>query len=247
MKALVLAAGEGTRLRPHTSDRPKPMVEIAGEPAIAYALTWLRHHGIRDVAINLHHHVDVLRRYVGTGRRFGVQVTYSVEPELLGTAGALRPLQRFFTGEDSFVVLYGDVLTDLELRPVLAGHASSGADATLVLTEVDDPTRAGIVAFDGAHWVTRLEEKPAANAVFSRWANAGVYVCGPKVLEHVAPEGPQDFVRELFPAMLGAGCRLQAFPTEARVVDYGSPERLRLAVEAAEAGAFTFVDAGGMC
>lgn len=232
MKALLLAGGEGTRLRPFTDDRPKAMVEIGGEPAIAHALRWLRQQGVTDVAINLHAHPEVLRRFVGDGARFGLQVTYSFEAEILGTSGALRPLRDYFRGEDAFVVLYGDVLTDLDLGPVRRAHAASGADATIVLTRVDDPTRAGIVAFDGGHRITRFVEKPAANEVFSDWANAGIYCCGPKVLHYIsAPErfAPQDFARDLFPAMLRDGCHLLASPTEALVLDFGSPERLEQA------------------
>ena len=229
MKALLLAAGAGTRLRPLTADRPKPMVEIAGEPAVAHSLRWLKRQSVRDVAINLHHYPQVLRDYVGDGSRFGLRVTYSLEPELLGTAGALRPLRKFFRGEDVFLVLYGDVLTDLELQTVCCRHATTEADATVVVARVEDPTRAGIVAFDRDQRITRFVEKPAAHEVFSEWANAGIYLCGSKVLRYVSPGGRQDFARDLFPAMLADGCRLQASPTSALVIDFGSPERLELA------------------
>ena len=229
MKALLLAGGQGTRLRPLTDDRPKPMVEIGGEPAIAHALRWLRQQGVTDVAINLHAHPEVLRRFVGDGSGFGLRVTYSYESEILGTAGALQPLRDFFQGEDAFVVLYGDVLTDVDLRPVRRAHLASSADATIVLSRVDDPTRAGIVAFDADSRITRFVEKPSASEVFSDWANAGIYVCGPAVLRYVRPHGPQDFARDLFPAMLRDGCHLLASPTEAMVIDFGSRERLELA------------------
>lgn len=229
MKALLLAGGQGTRLRPLTDDRPKPMVEIGGEPAIAHALRWLRQQGVTDVAINLHAHPEVLREFVADGARFDLHVTYSFEPQILGTAGALRPLHDFFRADDAFVVLYGDVLTDLDLSPVRRAHTASGADGTIVLTRVEDPTRAGIVAFDGDHRITRFVEKPAANDVFSDWANAGIYYCGPNVLQYVAVHGAQDFARDLFPAMLRDGCHLLASPTTALVIDFGSPERLELA------------------
>ena len=229
MRALLLAGGAGTRLRPLTDDRPKPMVDIGGEPAIARALRWLHLQGVTQVAINLHAHPEVLRHFVGDGTRFGVAVTYSLETEILGTAGALRPLHDFFRDEDPFLVLYGDVLTDLDLRPVRRAHAESCADATIVLTRVDDPTRAGIVAFDGDSRITRFVEKPGADEVFSDWANAGIYLCGPAVLRYATHEGAQDFARDLFPAMLRDGCHLQASPTDALVIDFGSPERLELA------------------
>ncbi len=205
------------------------MVEIGGEPAIAHSLRWLKRQGIGDVAINLHYRPDVLRDYVGDGSGFGLEVTYSLEREILGTAGALRPLFDIFRAERELVVLYGDVLTDLDLEPVLDAHRAAGADATIVVTQVDDPTRAGVVGFDRAHRITRLVEKPGPDQVFSTWANAGIYVCGPRVLDYVTPHGPQDFAGELFPAMLEDGRHLLAYPTDALVIDFGSPERLELA------------------
>src|SRR3954466_5410749 len=149
MKALVLAAGEGTRLRPHTLDRPKPMVQIAGVPMIDFALAWLSRHGVSEVAINLHYKPESLVAHVGSGERFGLQVRYSHEAELLGSAGALRPLRDYFSSASEFVVLYGDVLTNFDLREAFERHRSARADLTIVLTMVDDPTRAGIVKIDG--------------------------------------------------------------------------------------------------
>lgn len=229
MRALVLAAGEGSRLRPHTLDRPKPMVPIGGEPAIAHTLRWLARNGVSEVAVNLHFHPQVLVDYVADGDAFGVRVTYSREPEILGTAGALRSLRAFFAGQEAFVVVYGDVLTDLALAPVAEAHRRSRADATIVLSRADDPTRVGVVDFDAVGRITRFVEKPAAHEVFGDWANAGVYVCGPAVLDFVAPSGAQDFGRDLFPAMLVAGRALHAFPTDATVIDFGAPERLAVA------------------
>lgn len=227
MKALVLAAGAGTRLRPFTDDRPKPMVPVAGTPAIAHLLRWLAGHGVTDVAVNLHHFPDVLTAFLGDGRAFGLRVHYSHEhPAPFGTAGALRPLRAFFAGADPFIVAYGDVLTDLDLGDLVRAHRAAGADATIAVTTVDDPTRAGIVAYDGAGRITRMVEKPRAEEVFSRWANAGVYACGPAVLEYVAAEGAQDFAGQLFPAMLRDGRRLQAYASDATVIDFGAPGRL---------------------
>ena len=247
MKALLLAAGEGTRLRPHTLDRPKPMVKIGGEPAVAYALRWLARESVTEVAINLHHYPEPLRTFVGDGAAFGVRVRYSLEREILGTSGSIRPLRSFFAGEGMFVVIYGDVLTNLELGPVLAAHAAAGAAATIVLTRVDDPTRAGVVAFDGSHRITRLVEKPRRDEVFSDWANAGIYVCGPPVLDYVAPVGGQDFAGDLFPAMLADGRLLLAYPTDDTVIDYGSPERLELADVAVRQGMFKGAEARPEC
>jgi len=190
---------------------------------------------VGEVAINLHHHPKVLQRFVGDGARFGVKVTYSVEKELLGTAGALRPLKWFFSGEDAFVVLYGDVLTNLNMQGPCEVHTRERAHATIVVTRVEDPTRAGIVAFERGR-VTRLAEKPQPEEVFSDWANAGIYVCSAEVLRYVAETGSQDFARDLFPAMLRDGRYIRAYPTDATVIDYGSLERLEAAGAAVRRG-----------
>jgi NDP-sugar pyrophosphorylase family protein len=232
VKELVLAAGEGTRLRLLTDDRPKAMIEIGGEPAIAHTLKWLRREGVTDVAINLCYHPDVLTAFVGDGSAFGLRVTYSLERTALGTSGALGPLRGYFQGETAFVVVYGDELTDLELAPVLDVHRGARADVTIVVTEIDDPSDAGIVEFARGGLITRFVEKPRPSEVSSRWANGGIYVCGPAVLEYVPQdEARQDFAHEVFPAMLGDGRRLVAFPTREPVIDFGTPERLARARE----------------
>ncbi len=236
MKALLLAAGAGTRLRPLTHDRPKPMVEIAGEPAIARSLRWLQQQGVTDVAVNLHYRPGVIRKFVGDGARFGVRVRYSLERPILGTSGALRPLASFFRNEEVFLVLYGDVLTNLELRPVLCAHEMANAVVTIVLTKVEDPTRAGVVGFDSDCFINRFVEKPLHHEVFSQWANAGIYLCSPTILAYVAAKGSQDFAHDVFPAMLRDGRRLLASPTRALVIDFGSPERREFAERAIRAG-----------
>jgi len=247
MKALVLAAGEGTRLRPHTADRPKPMVPIAGVPVIDFALAWLSRHGVSDVAINLHYKPESLVAHVGSGEQFGLRVTYSHEAELLGSAGALRPLQEYFSSAPEFVVLYGDILTDFDLRKAVERHRSARADLTIVLTTVDDPTRAGIVEVDADDRVRRFVEKPAPNEVFSSWANAGVYVCGPRVLEFVPDAQPRDFGRHVIPAMLKDDSLVLGVRTDALVVDIGSPERMNEASLLARRGAFGPLPANSSC
>ncbi len=236
MKGLLLSAGSGTRLLPLTTERPKAMVEIGGEPAIARSLRWIARHRVTDVAINLHHHPEVLRAFVGDGARFGVRVTYSPEERLLGTAGALGTLRAFFKGEDAFVVLYGDVLTSLNLSSVIDLHRARGADATVALDRAVDPAASGIVAFDADGWITRIVEKPPPGEIFSEWANAGIYLCGPKVMDFVPARGPYDFAAELFPRMLGDHCRLLAYPTTSVVAEFGTPDRLERARAAVSRG-----------
>lgn len=238
MRALLLAAGEGTRLRPYTADRPKPMVSIAGKPMIDFALAWLAREGISEVAINLHYKPERLVAHVGSGERFGLRVVYSHERELLGSAGALVPLREYFAAGSEFVVLYGDVLTNFQLQEALERHRLTHADLTMVLTTVDDPTRAGIAELDGEGRVRRFVEKPGRTEVFSSWANAGVYVCSPRVLEFVHDSRPCDFGRDVIPEMLEAGAVVSGIVTEALVLDIGSPERMNEASRLAERGIF---------
>jgi NDP-sugar pyrophosphorylase family protein len=229
VKALLLAAGEGQRLRPLTSDRPKPMVPVAGTPMIAYGLSWLRSNGVTEVAINTHYKPDAILSFVGDGSAFGLAVRYSREPELLGSSGALAPLRGFLYGNDPFIVTCGDVLTDLQLAPIVAAHRESNADATIVLTRVDDPRRAGMVEVDDAGWVLRLVEKPADWTALDAWANGGIYVLGQRVWDFVPPAGFHDFAFDLFPALLAAGGRVLGMKSDALVIDIGSHERLTAA------------------
>lgn len=239
MKALLLAAGEGTRLRPLTLTCPKPMVPLGDEPVIAWSLAWLRENGISEVAINVHYRPEPLVEYVGDGSRFGLEVTYSHETELLGSSGALVPLRHWLAEAREFVVLYGDVLTDLDLQAVLDRHRASGADFTMVLTHVDDPTRAGIAELDARGWIRRFKEKPARSELFSNWANAGIYVCGPRTWEYLPASGYQDFGTHVIPALIADGAKVLGCTTDATVVDIGSPERLAEAARLAADGVFT--------
>lgn len=236
MKALLLTAGEGQRLRPLTADRPKPMVPVAGTPMVAYALAWLKANGVTEVALNTHYKPEPLMRFVGDGSAFGLSVRYSRERVLLGSSGALAPLRDFLAGDDPFLVVYGDVLTDLRLEPVLADHRLARADATIVLTQVDDPRRAGMVELDPAGWVQSLIEKPVEWTAPDAWANAGIYLLGPRVWDFVPPEGFHDFAFDLFPALIRAGGRVLGVRSDALVIDIGSHERL--------AGASALVESG---
>ena len=223
-RAIILAAGEGTRLRPLTADRPKPMLLVGDRPALAWIIAWLRAAGIEDVAINLHHQPDAITDYLGNGAAYGVRLTYSYEERLLGSAGAMRRLGRFC--DRRCVIVYGDVLTTLDLSRVLAFHAQHQGLATLVVYTVPNPTECGIVALDTDGRLRRFVEKPAPSAVFSSLANAGVYVLEPGIAEWI-PQRPRlcDFGQHVFPAMLGAGQPLWGVPLAPNeyLIDFGTP------------------------
>lgn len=222
MKALVLAAGEGTRLRPLTLDRPKPMLPLAGRPLLEHLVALLAAHGIREIAINLHYRPEAIVDHFGDGSRFGVRITYSPEPRLLGSAGAARQLDWFL--DDAFVVLYGDVLTDVDLSSLIDAHRRFGGVGTVALNEVDDPTRCGIVQLDRTGRITSFVEKPTTDE-FGKLANSGIYILERAVIDHVPPGLPFDFGTDLFPALLSAGLPLYGVPAPGYVLDIGSLER----------------------
>jgi NDP-sugar pyrophosphorylase family protein len=224
MRALVLAAGEGTRLRPFTLERPKPMVPIGGTPLLEHLVRLLRRHGVAQIAINVHYKPEVIVDHFGDGSRFGVSIVYSWEPRLRGSAGAARQLDWFLT--EPFIVLYGDVLTNIDLGELVALHHGRAACATLALYEPDDPSRCGIVELGPEGRVVRFAEKPVTDCVGGAMlANAGIYVLEPEVLHLVPPEGSFDFGNDLFPRLLREKQAVYAYRVPGYILDVGSPER----------------------
>lgn len=238
MKALILAAGKGTRLGHLTADYPKPMLALCGRPLLAYHIDWLRSYGATQIAINLHHAADVIRTYFGDGSTFGVEIVYSYEPELLGTAGAARRLAAFL--DERFVVLYGDVFTNIDLANLLAFHTrqpGAGDNAlTLSLYRVPNPTECGLVEVDDSGRVLRFVEKPPADQVFTDLANAGILICEPRVLSLVPEAHVFDFGRDLLPRLLAQGWPVFGSPiaTDEYVIDIGTPTGYLRAQQLAE-------------
>lgn len=227
MKAMILAAGEGTRLRPLTRDRPKPMLDLAGRPLIAHLIELVRRHGVTEIAVNLHHRPEALRSYLGDGSALGVRITYSHEDTLLGTAGAVKKLARFF--DETFFVLYGDVLTDMDLSSLASFHLRQRPLLTMALHEAEDPTRCGIVEIDGRGLVKRFVEKPGPREIFSRWANAGVYVVEPDALRWVPEDSFFDFGSDLIPLLIQNKAPVMGYVSAGYFLDIGSSARYRQA------------------
>ena len=240
MKALILAAGKGTRLGHLTENCPKPMLPIGDKPLIERLIGWLRQYGCRDIAINLHHHGDQIRAYFGNGQRLGVDITYSVEPTLLGTAGSAKALQSFLN--ETFVIVYGDVFTDLNLTRLLAFHqtarrwcgengsSETGRCAiTMALYSVHDPTRCGIVALDDQGRIDRFIEKPSPGQVFSNLANAGVLICEPGCLDLLPADTFYDFGHDVVPLYLERRLPLfgQRIADDEFCIDIGTPDTYR--------------------
>ena len=224
MKAIILAAGAGTRLRPLTDTCPKPMLPVAGRPLLVHTLGWLRKHGVAEAALNLHYLPEVVRAGLGDGSAWGVHLRYSFEPELLGTAGAARAIAERFPGwlDQTFLVVYGDMPLDLDLADLAAFHRSRAAALTIALKHTATPQSQGMVELDEAGRVLRFVEKPPD------WdrgdlANAGVYVCEPAVLAAI-PTGFADFGHDVIPALLAAGQPVYGRLARGYLLDIGTPE-----------------------
>lgn len=200
MKAVIMAGGEGSRLRPLTCDRPKPMVPVANRPMMVHIVELLKKHGFHDVAVTLQYMPEAIKDYFGHGARFDLQVHYFVEETPLGTAGSVKNAQKFL--DETFLVISGDALTDLDLSRALEFHRQSGAMATIVLTRVDCPLEYGVVVTQPDGQITRFLEKPSWSEVFSDTVNTGIYVLEPEVLKYIEPNRMFDFSKDLFPLLL---------------------------------------------
>jgi mannose-1-phosphate guanylyltransferase len=207
--AVVLVGGEGTRLRPLTLDRPKPMLPIAGRPFLVHFLDRLAAAGVERVILSCGYLPDAIREVVGDGLPGGPPVEYAVETEPLGTAGAIR-FAAHGRVDEPFLALNGDVLADADLAAVAAGHRAAGATATIVLTPKQDPRRWGVVLTDGDGAVTAFLEKPEPSPELGDppyWINAGAYVLDPSVLDLIPPGRAVSIEREVFPKLVGHGLR----------------------------------------
>jgi mannose-1-phosphate guanylyltransferase len=225
MKAVVMAGGEGTRLRPLTLDVPKPFLRVAGKPAIEYALDALVAAGVEDILVTTFYKPERLIQHLGGGARLRARIFYSVEDEAMGTAGGVAKCLPLL-GDDTVVVLSGDVIADVNVKALADAHRASGAVATMALTTVENPTEFGIVGLDGTGRIVRFLEKPKPEEVFSNLVNAGIYVLSPEALRAVPQGRAYDFSKNLFPALLAAGKRLQGVPLEGFWMDVGRPADL---------------------
>jgi NDP-sugar pyrophosphorylase family protein len=225
-KAMIMAAGLGTRLYPLTGRTAKPMVPILNRPVMEHMLHLLRRHGVREIAANLHYHPDKIRTYFGDGSGFGVDLRYNLEEHLMGTAGGVGAF-RDFLGDGTFVVVSGDGLTDIDLTAFVAAHREHGGVCTMAVKKVEDPSLYGVVVHDEGR-VTGFQEKPPAGEARSDLCNCGIYAFEPAVFDFV-PEGAfVDWAKDVFPALLGAGVPFHVWPLETYWNDVGNIEQYRL-------------------
>ncbi|HXY80257.1 MAG TPA: sugar phosphate nucleotidyltransferase [Gaiellaceae bacterium] len=227
MKAVVMAGGEGTRLRPLTSNQPKPMVPIVGKPCMEHILELLRRHGFEDVIVTVAFLPQAIRSYFGSGETLGVNVGYSVEESPLGTAGSVRLAAGRL--DDTFLVISGDALCDIDLGRLVEFHREKKASVTIGLKSVENPLEFGIVVTDEEGRVERFLEKPSWGQVFSDTINTGIYVLEPEVLKHVPTDRPYDFSKELFPLLLEMGRPIYGCVLDGYWQDIGNLDQFRQA------------------
>lgn len=228
MRAVVLVGGFGTRLRPLTLTTPKPMLAVGHRPIVENLVRMLARAGIDEVVLGLGFRPEPFMNAYPDGSCAGVALHYAVEPEPLDTGGAIRFAADHAGIDETFVVVNGDIITDLDVAALLERHHRCGAEATIHLTPVDDPSSYGVVAVDADGRVERFVEKPAPGTAPSNLINAGTYVFEPEVLQRIPPGRKVSIERETFPALVADG-RLFAWATEDYWIDTGRPETYRRA------------------
>ncbi len=227
MQAVILVGGEGTRLRPLTSRQPKPVITLVDRPFLVYMLQWLLGHGVQDVILSCGFEPTKVREALGDGEALGLTLRYVVEPEPRGTAGALKYADEQVGLDERFLMLNGDVLTDVDVTAQLAQHEATGAVGTLGLVPVDDPSAYGLVLCDAAHAVTGFLEKPAPSqldGIDRYYISAGIYVLQRSVLEMIDSGRNVSIEREIWPALVGKGL-YGSHADGAYWMDIGTPER----------------------
>jgi mannose-1-phosphate guanylyltransferase / phosphomannomutase len=226
MRAVLMAGGSGTRLRPLTCDLPKPMVPILNRPIAEHILNLLKRHHINEVIATLHYLPDVMQDYFQNGDDFGVQMTYAIEADQpLGTAGCVKNISELLT--ETFLVISGDSITDFDLTAAIAFHKQHKSKATLILTRVPNPIEFGVVITDGEHRINRFLEKPSTSEIFSDTVNTGTYILEPEVLQYLPENTEQDFSKDLFPLLLAKDEPMYGYVAEGYWCDVGHLDAYR--------------------
>ncbi|NBU63847.1 MAG: nucleotidyl transferase, partial [Chloroflexia bacterium] len=217
MKAVVMAGGEGSRLRPLTLNRPKPMVPLVDRPVMGHIVELLKRHQITDIVVTVQYMANVIQDHFGDGSAFGVNITYSLEDRPLGTAGSVKLAESLL--QEPFLVISGDAVTDIDLTKVCAHHKATGSIATMTLTRVPNPLEFGVAICDEAGFVRELVEKPSWGEVFSDTVNTGIYVFDPAIFDLIESGQPVDWAKQIFPRLLEskhgiAGCVVDGYWTD---------------------------------
>ena len=227
---MILAAGEGTRLKPLTLNTPKTMLPIAGIPLIIHIIRWLKLFGINEIGINLHYHGDKVIEYLGDGTQLGIKIEYSMEQKILGTSGGVKKLENYFKA-DPFVVVYGDVLTNFNLRKMIDYHLVTRAVTTIALVTVSNTWEKGIVELNEEGRILSFSEKPPPGTEKSKLSNGGIYIVDHEIFDYIPAGGFSDFAFDIFPSMLNHGLALYGYKLVPGdyLIDIGSIEKYKQA------------------
>jgi mannose-1-phosphate guanylyltransferase len=230
MKAIVLAGGIGTRLKPLTERRPKPLIPVAGRPCIDYVIKSLVSADFKEIVVTTCYMSDAMIKSIGDGSNYNASILYSFEENPAGTAGAVKKVQNFI--DDTFVVASGDVLADVDIKSLYDYHKDKGGAATIALTEVENPTEFGIVGLDDSSKIVKFMEKPKKEEVFSNLVNAGIYILEPEVLKFIPENEIFDFSKNVFPKLLQEGLDIYGKKLDGLWMDIGRPtDLLKASVE----------------
>src|SRR5579864_5380886 len=227
MRGMILAGGLSTRLHPLTLDVPKPLVPVLDRPVVDHIIDYLAGHGVDEIVINVHYFADAIASYIGDGSAWDVRISYLREPQLMGSAGAVKQVAARF--DDTFVVIGCDDVTDIDLAAVVAFHRERNAEATIVLAHADDVTQYGVVAVNADGRITGFQEKPQPGQERSKLVNTGIYIFEPAVLDRIPADAFYDFGKQVFPEMLAAGARFYGLPQPGYWCDIGTPSEYRRA------------------
>ncbi len=233
MKAVVMAGGAGSRLRPLTIQRPKPMIPIVNKPVMGHILDLLKNHNITEVVVTVQYLADFIQDFFGDGSSLGMKIHYSVEETPLGTAGSVKNAQEFL--DDTFLVISGDALTNFDLTKLVNYHKNANTLATLALYNVSNPVEYGVITINSSGHITRFQEKPSRGNVMSDYVNTGLYVLEPEILDYVPLNTPFDFAKDLFKMLHERGYPLHGFIADGYWCDVGNiPEYMRATANALE-------------
>jgi mannose-1-phosphate guanylyltransferase len=221
MKALFLAGGLGTRLKPITNDLPKPMVPIMGKPLLERNIERLKKYGVDEIVLSTCYKPRKIEKYFKDGRKFGVKISYITEDTPLGTAGAIKNAQNFFDG--TFLVFNADILSDIDISEMIRFHREKRALATIAATQVDNPSDYGVIEHDENGYITAFKEKPKPHETSSNLINAGVYIFEPQVLDEIPLGRAVSIERETYPLLLQKGYKMAVYNRCSYWLDLGTP------------------------
>jgi len=238
MKAMILAAGKGTRLKPLTNKIPKPMLPINGKPLILYHIDLFKKHGFKEIIINLHHLPGKIREFLGDGEKFGVKITYSFEPTILGTAGAVKKVEAYFESKPC-LIFYGDSLTNVNLTELVKYHQKKDGKITVGLYQWDlkEVHLKSIVVLGENNRILKFIEKPKKEEAITNVGGAGIYVLEPEILSFIPKDTFYDFGKDLFPNLVAQDIPMFGYEIKGCLLDIGTPQAYQKAQEDVPRGA----------